>query len=216
MAVALIGTLILVSCRSPRHSSPVAPTVIETADAKPSVSEIPSDSRLAIAVGVMMRNLEVRYPSSMKLSVTIRVYRDGILDSGRSSRQVHGTTLAMGNQYLSLGWLDPDVTSPEPRGKLKIFGSGIEIWINKPSENFGGFIDVPKTGELPPAKSQLVMELAYGSSTPHSSSGIGPADIREGAIVRITVHVLVEPLSKEERELLKKQSNFNKAFKVDE
>ena len=160
-----------------------------------------------------MRNLEVRYPSSMKLSVITRVYRDGVLDSGRSSRQVHGSTV--GRDYLSLGWFDPDATSPEPRGKLKIFGSGGDFWIDKLSGNRGGFIDAPKTGELPIGKNQLVMELAYGSP-PSSSSGIGVAEIREAATVRITVHVLVEPLSREEQELLKKQSNFNGAFKVDE
>ncbi len=57
----------------------------------------------------------------------------------------------------------------------------------------------------------------FGSSLPvidevvRHNTGV----IREGAIVRITVHVLVEPLSNEERELLRKQSNFNQAFKVD-
>jgi hypothetical protein len=181
------------------------------------VTEVPSDNHLASAVGVMIRTLEVRYPSSMKLSVTERVYRDGVLDSGMSSRQVHGTTLPVGNQSLSLGWLDPDATSPGPQGKLKVFGTCGTIWIKKPSGgNFGGFIDIPKDGEIAIQKQQLVMELAYGSGPARSSVGLGPADIREGATIRVTLHVLVEPLNKEEVELLKTQSNFNKAFRVDE
>jgi hypothetical protein len=215
MALALVVTLTLVSCISEPHGSTGARGIIETAHAKPSVSEIQSDNRLASALGVMMRSLEILFPSSMKLSVTTRVYRDGVLDSAKSSRQVHGSTLAVCNEILSLGWVDPDVTSPEPRGKLKIFGSS-DIWIDKPSGNRGGFIDVPETGELPIGKSQLAMELAYGSGTPSSSAGLGIEDIRKGATVRITIHLLVEPLTTEEQELLKKQSNFNKAFKVDE
>jgi hypothetical protein len=134
-----------------------------------------------------------------------------------SSRQVHGTMMTVGTQYLSLGWFDPDATTSEPQGKLKVFGSVGPIWIKKPQgENVGGFIDVPKTGELAVEKQQLVMELAYGTGTPRSSLGLGAAEIREKAIIRVTLHASVEPLSAEEQDDLKKHSNFNKAFKVDE
>ena len=164
-----------------------------------------------------MRTIAVKYPSSMKLSISKRVYRDGVLDSTMSSRQEGGTTMKVGTDYLSLGWFDPDATTSEPQGKLKVFGSVGPIWIKKPEgENVGGFIVVPKTGELAIEKQQLVMELAYGAGTRRSSLGLGPADIRERATIRVTLHVLVEPLSGDEEEQLKKYPSFHKAFKIDE
>ena len=179
------------------------------------------DNRLASTLGVMMRTLKVCYPSSMKLSVTRRVYRDGVLDTRMSSRQEHATLRPGGNQYLELGWLDPDVLTPEPQGKLKILGLAEAVWIKKPSDRSGGgFIDAPITGELGAGRDQLVMELAYGRPGPRrSSAGPGLDEIREGAIIRITIHARVDPLSAEELKELAKYPNvpdFNKGFKVDD
>lgn len=165
----------------------------------------------------MMRTLEIRYPSSMKLSVMQRVYRDGVLDATRSSRQVHGTTMPIGQEYLQLGWFDPDVINSTPQGQIKIFGTAGDIWMKKLSgTNWTAFIDVPKIGELLIGKEQWVMELGCGLN-PHSSGGIGPGinlDNKEEGI-RVKLSVVVKPLNDEEQQTLLKQSNFNQAFKIE-
>jgi hypothetical protein len=217
ITVALTVAFALTSCVSERNHTHRSPSTVDVPQLKANVSEMPSDPLLASALGVTMRTVEVRYPSSMKLSWTTRLYRAGVLDHSMSSRQVSGTTLAVGSNLFSLGLFDPDVTSPEPQGKLKIFGSPGTVWIKKPpAGSHGGFIDVPRTGELPTGTNQLVMELAYGSGNLRGWSGGWSPDSREGAAVRITIHVLVEPLTTEQRELLKKQSNFNEVYTVDE
>jgi len=181
------------------------------------ISEFPSDGRLQSALGLQMRCVEVLFPSSMKLSVITRVYRDGVLDSTMSSRQEHGMTGHVGNAHLTLGCLDPDEMSPKPHGKVKVFGEGGTMWIDMPTdESFGWSIAVPKTGEIEAKDPQLAMELVCGTGNPSSSLGLSEDDLREGSGVRVTVHVLVEPLNAEEQLLLKKQSNFTKAVKVEE
>jgi hypothetical protein len=188
--------------------------------AKATITELPSNDNLSSALGVMMKTIAINYPSSVKVSVTQRVYRNGILDSARSSRQVSGSTMANCTEYLSLGWFNPDAINPEPQDKVKIFGSIDPMWIAVPhGTSMGAFVHVPKTGEIDIGKEQLVMELAYGDPSFTTSSGFGGSSDNSKnlkALVRVTLHVLVEPLNAEEQQELKEHSNFNEAFKVTE
>jgi hypothetical protein len=212
LALVLSGGLFGCSTTFPRPSDAV--------QAKATITELPSDDNLASALGVMMKTIAINYPSSVKVSVTRRVYRNGILDSAMSSRQVSGTAMAIGTEYYSLGWFNSDAINPEPQNKVKIFGSIDPMWIAVPhGTSMGAFIHVPKTGEIDSGKEQLVMELAYGDSSFTTSSGFGgasnnPKNLK--ALVRVTLHILVEPLSAEEQQELKEHPNFNKAFKVTE
>jgi hypothetical protein len=183
-----------------------------------SISENPSDTdtQLQIPLGLWKRQLAVHYPSSMKLTVTCRVYRSGILDKAMSSRQVHGTTLPVGTEFLQLGMLDPDAINPgTPRGKVKIFGSFDTVWIDKaPREKSSGYtINIPKTGVFETGKEQLAMELRYGTAIMIASSS---TSLPTNAEFRVTLDVRADPLSARETQILRRQSNFNEAFKIDE
>jgi hypothetical protein len=182
------------------------------------VSETPSDTdtQLGIPLGLWKRQLAIKYPSSMKLTVTCRVYRNGVLDKAMSSRQVHGTTMPVGTEFLQLGMIDPDATNPDkPQGKVKIFGSLGPLWINKsPKESSSGCeISVPKTGEIESGKEQLLMELRHGTAVLIGSSA---TYLPTNAEFRVTLRVRADPLNAKERQILLHQSNFNEAFKVDD
>lgn len=205
--------LLLASCVSDRDRTK-EPTQEPRVQAQAEISEVQMDNEVAPVLGIYMRKLAIRYPSSLKLSVVQRLYRDGVLELGMSSRQVHGTTMAVGTEYLSLGLLDPDGINPQPQGQIKLFGSLGPWWFKKPpGANAGGVINVLKTGALAVGSEQLVMELRYGIPSPHPSVQ-GFADYPENVSLRVTLQVLVEPLDDKEKEELKAHSNFNKAFKV--
>jgi len=182
------------------------------------VSECPSDTdtQLEIPLGLWKRQVAVNYPSSMKLTVTCRVYRNGVLDKAISSRQVHGTTLATGTEFLRLGLVDPDAINPDkPQGKVKIFGSLGPLWINKAPQgsNSGCEIGILTTGKIESGKEYLVMELNYGTSILIGGSA---TYVPTNAEFRVTLHVRTDPLNPKEQQILHHQSNFNEAFKVDD
>jgi hypothetical protein len=70
-----------------------------------------------------MRSFAVDNAFDTNLTITTRICRNGVLDKARSSRQVHGSNMAVGTQFRTLGWLDLDALNPEPQGRLKILGS---------------------------------------------------------------------------------------------
>ncbi len=181
------------------------------------VSEAPSDTdtQLEIPLGLWKRQLVVKYPSSMKLSVTCRVYRDGILDKTMSSRQVYGTTLPIGTEFLQLGMVDPDATNPgKSLGRVKIFGSLGPLWINKASQDssYGCSISIPTTGAIESGKEYLVMELRYGTALLIGGSA---TYLPTNTSFRATLQIRGERLTAQEQETLDHQSNFSEAFKVD-
>lgn len=152
----------------------------------------------------------------MKLSVTCRVYRNGVLDKAMSSRQIHGTTLACGTDFLQLGLVDPDAINPDkPQGKVKIFGSLGPLWINKASRGVssGCEISIPTTGKIESGKEYLVMELRYGTAILIGSSA---TYVPTNAEFRVTLYIRADPLNPQEQQILHHQSNFNEAFKVDD
>ena len=200
------------------NSAPTNSSKLNTHQDRIVVSETPSDTdtQLYIPLGLWKRQLAVEYPSSMKLAVICRVYRNGVLDKILSSRQVHGTTMPVGTQFLQLGVVDPDATNPDkPQGKVKIFGSLGPLWINKSPTNVssGCQIDIPKTGEMESGKEQLLMELRYGTATLIGSSA---TYLQTNTTFRVTLHVRADPLNAQEQQLLLHQPNFNEAFKVDD
>jgi hypothetical protein len=215
-AAATVLTIALAACNSEQHDRVPIPPPVQTAETKPSIVEVPSDTELASALGVMMRTVNVKYPPNVKISVTTRAFRGGVLDPTISSRQVHGGTMNTNGQFLTLGWFDPDETNPQPQNKIKILGLPGQIWIAKPmGENVGGFLNVQNLGEIAIGEEKLLMELVYGSAVAQSSLGPSNDDFRESALIRVTVNLLVEPLTANDREVLKKQQNFNAAFGVD-
>jgi hypothetical protein len=182
------------------------------------VSETPSDTdtQLLVPLGLWKRQLTVKYPSSMKLTVTCRVYRRGVLDKALSSRQVRGTTLPEGTEFLHLGVLDPDAINPErPQNKIKIFGSLGPLWIKKaPTGSSSGCeISIPKTGEIESGKEELLMELRYGTAILIGGSA---TYVPTNAEFRVSMHVRADPLNAKEKQILLHQSNFNELFEVDE
>jgi hypothetical protein len=182
------------------------------------VSESPSDAdtQLEISLGLWKRQLAVKYPSSMKLTVMCRVYRNGVLDKMLSSRQVHGTTMPIGTEFFQLGMIDPDAINPgKSQGKVKIFGSLGPLWINKAPQgsSSGCTISIPTTGEIESGKEQLLMELRYGTAILVGSSA---TYLSTNSEFRVTLHIHADPLNAQEQQILLHQSNFNEAFKVDD
>src|ERR1041384_105925 len=182
------------------------------------VSEAASetDTQLEVPLGLWKRQLAISYSSSLKLTVTCRVYRNGVLDKLTSSRQVHGTSLPTGTEFLQLGLVDPDSTnSGKPQGKVKIFGSLGPLWIDKPPQNAssGCEIPIPKTGALEAGKEQLVLELRYGTAI---LIGTSATYVPTNSALRVTLHVRADPLSTRERQTLLHPSNFNEAHSVDD
>ena len=207
-------------CRADEITNIAAGSLVQWTNRQDSafILESPSetDAGLELSLGLWKRQLWVHYPSAMKLTVTCRVYRNGVLDKGYSSRQVYGTTLPVGDEFLQLGVLDPDAINPDsPRGKAKIFGCLGPLWIDKPpsNSNSGCQITIPTTGEIKSGEDKLVMELRYGTATFIGSSA---SYMPSNTTFRVTLHVHVDPLNTQEQLTLHHQSNFNEAFKVAE
>jgi hypothetical protein len=182
------------------------------------ILETPSetDTDLGLSLGLWKRQLRVYFLSTMKLTVTCRVYRNGVLDRNESSRQVHGTTLPVAYESLQLGVLDPDAINPgSPHGKAKVFGSIGPLWIDKapPYSNSGCSITIPTTGEVPAGRDELTMEMRYGTAVLIGGSG---SYMPTNTNFRVTLHVRIDPLSDQEKEMLSHQSNFNEAYRIDE
>jgi hypothetical protein len=208
LCLALLLSGGLVGCSTVEHRTSDQPMAGAT------ITELPPDEGLAGAMGVTMRTLTVNYPSSMELTVTRRIYRNGVLDTGNSAREVHGTILPMGAEYLSLGWFNPDAINPKPQHEVKIFGSVGPYWIQiPPGSNVGGSVAVQKTGALGVGEEQQVMELRYGNV---QLDGDVLAAFPTNITIRVTLSVLIKPLNDEERQELKKYPNFNEAFKINE
>jgi hypothetical protein len=216
LALVLGGSL--TGCVSTRLPQTNAVTNVTNYQNSVVVSETPSDTdtQLEIPLGLWKRQVAVNYPSSMKLSVTCRVYRNGVLDKAISSRQIRGTTLAVGTEFFQLGMVDPDAINPDkPQGKVKIFGSLGLLWIDKAPQgsSSGCDIRVPTTGKLESGKEYLVMELRYGTAIPIAGSA---TYLPTNAEFRVTLHIRADPLNPQEQQVLRRQSNFNKVFKVDD
>lgn len=182
------------------------------------ILETPSetDTSLQIALGLWRRQLRVYSSSTMKLTVTCRIYRDGVLDTNESSRQVHGSILPVVYESLQLGVLDPDAINPDtPKHKVKVFGSIGPMWIDKPSakSSSGCSITIPTTGEVPAGTNVLAMELLYGRAYLIGGSA---TYLPTNTNFRVTLDVRIDPLSDQEKEMLLHQSNFNEAYRVDE
>jgi hypothetical protein len=174
-----------------------------------------TDMDLQIPLGLWKRQLRVYSASNMKLTVTCRVYRNGVLDTNESSRQVHGSTMPVVYESLQLGVLDPDEINPGPPcGKVKVFGSIGPLWIDKspPKSNSGCSINIPTTGEVPAGQDALAMELRYGAAVFIGGSG---SYMPTNTNFRVTLDVRIDPLSDEEKQMLSHQSNFNEAYRVD-
>jgi hypothetical protein len=179
------------------------------------VREIPITSELGPAIGVFLRHFEVLHPRNTKLSVFERIYTNGVMDKLHSSIQVHASTMPISQQYVDLGFLDPDTLTGSETRRMKVFGAVGPFWIHVPTElSKGGWIQAYPTDKLAVGQEHLLFEMAVGLP-PSLSSLVLVGEGQEKATMRVTIHVRLDPLSSEENECLRKYHAYNAAFKLE-
>jgi len=164
-------------------------------------------------VGIWRIDTEIDVPAEMKLTRLIRVYRNGTWDTQRSSALMSGNTVTPWKQVVSLGYFDPDMITPKPSSDLKILGEAGDFWITVPSKTtVGRSILGEPVRRLRIGQEYTLIILAIGPTLP-SRIGLSGGDVDpDRAIIRITVGARIDPLTDEERRMLRQYSNFSRSY----